>query len=265
MMDSCRLVKTCAVFVQTHSCYLCNVLSFEMFEEEEYLMAKIVIVDDEREILEPLQDMLEGENHSVRAFDDPLRALDYFKGQSADLAILDIKMPSMDGYELLRQIRSFKPDLPIIFLSSKQEEQDQIIGFTLGADDFIGKPFSKHLLTLRVKSVLRRHEVKAIDPERHIEVGALAIDVSRHLVTWNGESVQLTVTECLLLIALSERPGTIKKRDQLMDAAYDGNVYVADRTIDSHVRNIRSKFKEVDVDAELIGTVHGLGYKLTIK
>ena len=227
-------------------------------------MAKIVIVDDEREILEPLQEMLEGENHTIRAFDDPIRALDYFKTQNADLAILDIKMPGMDGYELLRNIRAFKPNLPIIFLSSKQEEQDQIIGFTLGADDFIGKPFSKHLLTLRVKSVLRRHEAVAPALAEKIDVGPLSIDTTRHLVSWNGSDIQLTVTECLMLIALADRPGTIKKRDQLMDAAYDGNVYVADRTIDSHIRNIRNKFKEADAAADPIGTVHGLGYKLVI-
>ena len=227
-------------------------------------MAKIVIVDDEREILEPLQEMLEGENHTIWAFDDPIRALEYFKTQNADLAILDIKMPGMDGYELLRNIRAFKPNLAIIFLSSKQEEQDQIIGFTLGADDFIGKPFSKHLLTLRVKSVLRRHEAVAPALAEKIDIGPLSIDTTRHLVSWNGSDIQLTVTECLMLIALAERPGTIKKRDQLMDSAYDGNVYVADRTIDSHIRNIRSKFKEADAAADPIGTVHGLGYKLVI-
>ena len=173
-------------------------------------------------------------------------------------------MPEMNGYELLSTSRAIRPNLPVIFLSSKQEEQDQIIGFTLGADDFVGKPFSKHLLLFRIKSVLKRHMPDAVSTQKPIEVSDLVIDRERHLVKWRDEEVSLTVTECMLLISLAERPGAVKKRDQLMDAAYDGSVHVSDRTIDSHIRNIRRKFSEVDKKADLIGTVQGLGYKLKV-
>lgn len=225
-------------------------------------MAKIVIVDDESEILTPLATMLEAEGYRVLSFEDPIEAAAYFNSGTADLALFDIKMPGLNGYDLLREVRTGHPNLPVIFLSSKSEEQDQIIGFTLGADDFVTKPFSKHLLLFRIKSVLRRHKPDGASTTDNISVGALEIDRDRHRVMWDDQPVELTVTECLLLIALAERPGTVKKRDQLMDAAYDGTVYVSDRTIDSHVRNIRQKFKSVDPSADPIATVFGLGYKL---
>ena len=227
-------------------------------------MTKILIVDDEESILSPLEEMLTSEGYRVRAFDNPQKALDLLRRQEFDLAIFDIKMPEMNGYELLGASRAIRPNLPVIFLSSKQEEQDQIIGFTLGADDFVGKPFSKHLLLFRIKSVLKRHMPDAVSTQKPIEVSDLIIDRERHLVKWRDEEVSLTVTECMLLISLAERPGAVKKRDQLMDAAYDGSVHVSDRTIDSHIRNIRRKFSEVDKKADLIGTVQGLGYKLKV-
>ena len=227
-------------------------------------MTKILIVDDEESILAPLEEMLSGEGYRVRAFDNPLKALELLRTQEFDLAIFDIKMPEMNGYELLSSARTIRPGLPVIFLSSKQEEQDQIIGFTLGADDFVGKPFSKHLLLFRIKSVLKRHTPNIATTLKPIEVSELVIDRERHLVKWRGEEVSLTVTECMLLISLAERPGTVKKRNQLMDAAYEGSVHVSDRTIDSHIRNIRKKFSEVDSSVDLIGTVQGLGYKLKV-
>ena len=227
-------------------------------------MTKILIVDDEESILAPLNEMLSGEGYRIRAFDDPLKALELLRTQEFDLAIFDIKMPQMNGYELLSAARAIRPDLPVIFLSSKQEEQDQIIGFTLGADDFVGKPFSKHLLLFRIKSVLKRHTPDIATTLKPIEVSELVIDRERHLVKWRDEEVSLTVTECMLLISLAERPGTVKKRNQLMDAAYEGSVHVSDRTIDSHIRNIRKKFSEVDSSVDLIGTVQGLGYKLKV-
>ena len=227
-------------------------------------MTKILIVDDEESILAPLNEMLSGEGYRIRAFDDPLKALELLRTQEFDLAIFDIKMPQMNGYELLSAARAIRPDLPVIFLSSKQEEQDQIIGFTLGADDFVGKPFSKHLLLFRIKSVLKRHTPDIATTLKPIEVSELVIDRERHLVKWRDEEVSLTVTECMLLISLAERPGTVKKRNQLMDAAYEGSVHVSDRTIDSHIRNIRKKFSEVDSTLDLIGTVQGLGYKLKV-
>ena len=227
-------------------------------------MTKILIVDDEESILAPLEEMLSGEGYRVRAFANPLKALELLRTQEFDLAIFDIKMPEMNGYELLSSARTIRPGLPVIFLSSKQEEQDQIIGFTLGADDFVGKPFSKHLLLFRIKSVLKRHTPNIATTLKPIEVSELVIDRERHLVKWRDEEVSLTVTECMLLISLAERPGTVKKRNQLMDAAYEGSVHVSDRTIDSHIRNIRKKFSEVDSAVDLIGTVQGLGYKLKV-
>ena len=232
-------------------------------QKGQFAMAIIILVDDDPDILDPLKEMLEGENFRVKAFLHPQTALSFLKNNEADLAIIDIKMPEMNGFQLLQETRAIHPDLPVIFLSSKTEEQDQIIGFTLGVDDFVTKPFSKHLLLFRIKSVLKRYSANTEKTSKPIEVGELKIDRERHLVTWNGANIELTVTECLLLISLAQRPGTIKKRDQLMDAAHQG-MSVADRTVDSHVRNIRQKFKSVDPKADPIGTVFGLGYKLKV-
>ena len=198
-----------------------------------------------------------------RRFHRALKQETYILEHKADLAIFDIKMPELDGFSLLKSVRSNSPNLPIIFLSSKADEQDQIIGFTLGADDYVTKPFSKHLLLMRVAAVLRRHQSENVSNEADlVTTGPLIIDQDRHLVTWNGEAVGLTVTECLLLLSLSQRPGSVKSRNQLMDAAYREAIYVSDRTIDSHVRNIRQKLKVVDPECDIITTVHGLGYKL---
>ena len=227
-------------------------------------MATIIIVDDEEEILDPLEEMLTSEGYNVKAFSSSVKAEAYLLEHKADLAILDIKMPELDGFSLLKSVRSNSPNLPIIFLSSKADEQDQIIGFTLGADDYVTKPFSKHLLLMRVAAVLRRHQSENVSnaPDL-VTTGPLIIDQDRHLVTWNGEAVGLTVTECLLLLSLSQRPGSVKSRNQLMDAAYREAIYVSDRTIDSHIRNIRQKLKVVDPECDVITTVHGLGYKLS--
>jgi two-component system response regulator ChvI len=226
-------------------------------------MATIVIVDDEEEILEPLEQMLSSEGYSTKAFSSSVKAETYLLQHRADLAIFDIKMPELDGFSLLKSVRVKSPNLPIIFLSSKAEEQDQIIGFTLGADDYVTKPFSKHLLLMRVAAVLRRHRSETVsDTFDLVTAGSLVIDQDRHLVTWNEEAVDLTVTECLLLLSLSQRPGSVKSRNQLMDAAYSEAIYVSDRTIDSHIRNIRQKLKTVDPKCDVITTVHGLGYKL---
>jgi two-component system, OmpR family, response regulator ChvI len=224
-------------------------------------MDTIILVDDDQDILDPLEEMLKNENFRVRSFIEPQKALTFLKAHSADLAIFDIKMPELGGFQLLQEVRALQPDLPIIFLSSKTEHEDQIIGFTLGADDFVTKPYNKYILLFRIKAVLKRHSANTPYDDKPVEVGSLKIDRERHLVTWEGKLIELTVTECLLLISLAERPGTVKKRGQLMDAAYQG-MSVADRTIDSHVRNIRKKFKDADAKAELIKTVHGLGYKL---
>ncbi|PVZ50466.1 response regulator transcription factor [Thalassobacter stenotrophicus] len=227
-------------------------------------MPKIVIVDDEVEILEPLEEMLLEEGFSVRAFSSSIKALAYLKHQTADLVVFDIKIPELNGIELLQRVREIHPSIPTIFLSSKNEDADQLIGFSAGADDYVGKPFTKQLLIFRIKSVLRRYAPAEQVSHRPIIAGDLSIDRERHLVSWQEKALTLTVTECMILISLAERPGAVKKRSQLMDACYEGNVFVSDRTIDSHVRNIRSKIRAVDQEAELIKTVHGLGYKLVV-
>jgi two-component system response regulator ChvI len=226
-------------------------------------MTQIIIVDDEVEILAPLEQMLTQEGYHVSAFSSSLAAQAHLQQHSVALALFDIKMPEMDGFSLLKSVRAKMPNLPIIFLSSKAEEQDQIIGFTLGADDYITKPFSKHLLLFRVAAVLRRHSVGAVtNLDAPVRAGQLTIDQDRHLVTWATMAVDLTVTECLLLLAMAQRPGVVKTRNQLMDAAYREAIYVSDRTIDSHIRNIRQKLKAVDPTCDIISTVHGLGYRL---
>jgi two-component system response regulator ChvI len=191
------------------------------------------------------------------------------------LAIFDIKMPRMDGMELLRRLRQ-KSDIPVIFLTSKDEEIDELFGLKMGADDFITKPFSQRLLVERVKAVLRRASNReaaaaaggggtpkagAVLQARSLERGQLAMDQERHTCTWKGEPVTLTVTEFLILHSLAQRPGVVKSRDALMDAAYDEQVYVDDRTIDSHIKRLRKKFKMVDVDFDMIETLYGVGYR----
>jgi two-component system response regulator ChvI len=196
---------------------------------------------------------------------DGASALDGLRTNPPDLAIFDIKMPRMDGMELLRRLRQ-KSDLPVIFLTSKDEEIDELFGLKMGADDFIRKPFSQRLLVERVKAVLRRANTKEAPSVRDGEVrvlerGQLKMDLERHACTWNGKHVTLTVTEFLILQALANRPGVVKSRDALMDAAYDDQVYVDDRTIDSHIKRLRKKFKVVDDDFEKIETLYGVGYR----
>ena len=263
LLGFAEVQESCADLVQiSKKELLCSVSCF-MQVRNEVIMKQILIVDDEIEILKPLEEMLIEEGYSVRAVENPLKALDLIKQYHFDLSILDIKMPEMNGLDLINEARKIKPSLPVIFLSSKNDDIDAVVGMTAGADDYVGKPFTKQLLLLRIKSVLRRHSTNDIVVAKPIEVGHLSIDRDRHLVTWKEENIDLTVTECLLLMSLAERPGVVKKRQQLIDACYDGT-YVSDRTVDSHVRNIRAKFKDLDNDADIIGTVQGLGYKLKL-
>ena len=179
-----------------------------------------------------------------------------------DLAILDSKMPRMDGMELLGNLRR-KDNLPVIFLTSKDDEIDEVMGLRMGADDYIKKPFSQRLLLERIRAVLRRHQVGGAE-QTAAEVlrrGELVLDRARHLCTWKGKEVNLTVTEFLLVEALARRPGHVKKRDQLIDAAYGENIYVDDRTIDSHIKRLRRKFKDVDTEFSEIETLYGVGYR----
>jgi two-component system, OmpR family, response regulator ChvI len=228
-------------------------------------MPIIALVDDDRNILTSVSIALEAEGYRIMTYTDGASALDGFKTSPPDLAILDIKMPRMDGMELLRRLRQ-KSEMPVIFLTSKDEEIDELFGLKMGADDFIRKPFSQRLLVERVKAVLRRATSKdGTNPKeadaKVLERGQLCIDPDRHICTWKSEAVKLTVTEFLILQALAIRPGTVKTRNALMDAAYDDQVYVDDRTIDSHIKRLRKKFKSVDGAFDMIETLYGIGYR----
>lgn len=230
-------------------------------------MPLIALVDDDRNILTSVSIAMEAEGYRVVTYTDGASAFDGFKTQMPDLAIFDIKMPRMDGMELLRRVRQ-KSDLPVIFLTSKDEEIDELFGLKMGADDFIHKPFSQRLLVERVKAILRRVNAKDATPQEKInadakalERGKLKLDPERHFCTWDGKSVTLTVTEFLILQSLAQRPGVVKSRDALMDAAYDDQVYVDDRTIDSHIKRLRKKFNQIDEAFDMIETLYGVGYR----
>jgi len=230
-------------------------------------MPTIALVDDDRNILTSVSIALESEGYKVETYTDGASALEGLEARKPDLAVFDIKMPRMDGMELLRRLRQ-KSDLPVIFLTSKDDEIDELFGLKMGADDFITKPFSQRLLVERVKAILRRTAARAEGAAREdsgaksmLERGHLAMDQERHTSEWKGKPVILTVTEFLILFALAQRPGVVKSRDSLMDAAYDDQVYVDDRTIDSHIKRLRKKFKLVDDDFDMIETLYGVGYR----
>ncbi|MGB3455208.1 MAG: response regulator transcription factor [Litorimonas sp.] len=230
-------------------------------------MATIFLVDDDENILTSVSMYLEGEGYDVRKFHDGASALEALKKSPPDLAVFDVKMPRMDGIELLRRLRQTS-NLPVIFLTSKDDELDEAIGFSMGADDYITKPFSQRLLGSRIKAVLRRARLSGTPDEasedgdgKIIRRGKLVLDPNRHACTWKDGEVRLTVTEFLILEALARRPGYVKSRDQLMDAAYDDQIYVDDRTIDSHIKRLRKKFRKTDPDFDGIETLYGVGYK----
>ena len=228
-------------------------------------MATIALVDDDRNILTSVSIALESEGYRVETYTDGASALEGLAARPPNLAILDIKMPRMDGMELLRRLRQ-KSDLPVIFLTSKDDEIDELFGLKMGADDYIAKPFSQRLIVERVKAVLRRVAPKdgtttEDEAKRVLERGKLKLDPERHTCHWDNKPVTLTVTEFLILQALATRPGVVKTRDALMDAAYDDQVYVDDRTIDSHIKRLRKKFKQVDDDFDVIETLYGVGYR----
>jgi len=226
-------------------------------------MATIALVDDDRDVLTLLETMLESEGYEVVAYPDGPTALDGLKTVQPDLAILDIKMPRMDGVELLARLRQ-KSDVPVIFLTGRLDEVDEVLGLRIGADDFIRKPFSQRVLIERVRTVLRRVDVAAAASDRRagdnvIEHDELRMNQDRHTCTWKGKNVALTVTEFRLMQVLTSRPGVIKSRDALI--AYDDEVYVDDRTIDSHIKRLRKKFRVVDGTFDRIETLHGVGYR----
>ena len=222
----------------------------------------IALVDDDRNILTSVSMALEAEGFAVRTFTDGEDALRGLTCKPVDLAVLDIKMPRMDGMELLGKLRR-NSNLPVIFLTSKDEEIDELMGLRMGADDYITKPFSQRLLIERIRALLRRRELGegSAGLDSVIVRGELVLDPSRHMCTWQGGPVALTVTEFLILKALATRPGHVKSRDQLMDAAYGEHIYVDDRTIDSHIKRLRKKFKVVEDGFNQIETLYGVGYR----
>lgn len=233
------------------------------------MTAKIALVDDDQNILTSVSMVLEAEGYDVQTYNDGASALTALSDEEPDLGVFDIKMPRMDGMELLRRLRQ-KTDMPVIFLTSKDDEIDEVLGLRMGADDYMRKPFSQRLLVERIRAILRRRE--ALESEVNedeegedviLKRGSLTMDKLRHTVKWKGDSVTLTVTEFLILEALANRPGFVKSRDQLMDVAYDDQVYVDDRTIDSHIKRVRKKFRVVDNEFTSIETLYGIGYRYT--
>ncbi len=227
---------------------------------------KIALVDDDRNILTSVTMALEAEGFEVKTYNDGEAALEGLLANMPELVVLDIKMPRMDGMEVLTKLRE-KSSVPVIFLTSKDDEVDEVIGLRMGADDYITKPFSQRLLIERIRTLLRRQSVQnntdgsTENSAETIMRGSLGLDDARHLCTWQGKPVNLTVTEYLLIKALAMRPGHVKNRDQLIDLAYGENIYVDDRTIDSHIKRLRKKFKAVDQEFNHIETLYGVGYR----
>jgi two-component system, OmpR family, response regulator ChvI len=235
----------------------------------------IALVDDDRNIVTSVSIALQAEGFATRVYTDSEVALKALRENPPDLGVFDIKMPQLDGLELLRRLREHC-DFPVIFLTSKDDELDEAIGLAMGADDYIAKPFSQRLLLARIRTILRRYELTSRQAASTatgadtvvaevMDRGRLQIDPDRHQVTWDDKPVSLTVTELLLLIALAERPGIVKNRNQLLDIAYQDDVYVDDRTIDSHVKRIRRKFRGTDPEFDAIETLYGAGYRFNVR
>ena len=227
-------------------------------------MVKICLIDDDQNILASLSLALKSEKFDVETYSDGISGLEALKDNNFDIAILDIKMPRLDGLEVLQKLRN-SSDIPVIFLTSKDDEIDQLLGLKMGADDYITKPFSQKLLIERVKVILKRTSFSSIEntvnSDSFIERGNLILNMDRHECHWKEERIKLTVTEFLLLESLVNRPGYVKNRDQLMSAAYSDDLYVDDRTIDSHIKRIRRKFKAIDKNFNSIETLYGVGYR----
>jgi two-component system response regulator ChvI len=225
----------------------------------------IALVDDDRNILTSVSIALQSEGFLTRVYADGEAALRALSDNPADLGVFDIKMPRLDGITLLQRLRETSA-MPVIFLTSKDDEQDEELGLSAGADDYIAKPFSQRLLIARIRAILRRTQRGSETNEAETAVpvlarGRLEMDPSSHRVRWDGRDVTLTVTEFMILEALAQRPDVVKSRNQLMDAAYQDDVYVDDRTIDSHIKRIRRKFRVTDPSFDAIDTLYGAGYR----
>jgi len=225
----------------------------------------IILVDDDRNITTSVSMALEAEGYCVSTYNDGEAGLKGILEEAPDLVVLDIKMPRMDGMEVLTKLRETS-DVPVIFLTSKDDEIDQVLGLRMGADDYITKPFSQRLLIERIRVLFRRHDLLKVPAGKQVDIqkivyGDLELDDSRHLCQWKGLPVNLTVTEYLLVKALAGRAGHVRSRDQLIDLAYGENIYVDDRTVDSHIKRVRRKFKKVDDGFDKIETLYGVGYR----
>ena len=227
-------------------------------------MVKICLIDDDQNILASLSLALKSEKFDVETYTDGISGLEALEKDNFDIAILDIKMPRLDGLEVLQKLRN-SSNIPVIFLTSKDDEIDQLLGLKMGADDYITKPFSQKLLIERVKVILKRttssSEENQVASDSLLERGELLLNMDRHECQWKKERIKLTVTEFLILECLVNRPGYVKNRDQLMSAAYSDDLYVDDRTIDSHIKRIRRKFKLIDNEFNSIETLYGVGYR----
>lgn len=232
------------------------------------MTATIALIDDDRNILTSVSIVLQAEGFLTRVYADGESGLKALLDNPPDLAVCDIKMPRLDGLELLRRLRE-KSSLPVIFLTSKDDELDEALGLALGADDYIAKPFSQRLLIARIRAILRRVEITRSAPDDDAAIteplirGRLEMDPARHRVHWDGKNVALTVSEFMILEALASRPDVVKSRNQLMDVAYQDDVYVDDRTIDSHIKRLRRKFRQVDPEFDAIDTLYGAGYRFS--
>jgi DNA-binding response OmpR family regulator len=227
--------------------------------------ARIAVVDDEESIRETVGFALTREGYRVETFSDGVAAWDGLQGELPDLVVLDILMPRMDGLELCRRLRARSEALPIVFLTSRDEEFDRVLGLELGADDYLCKPFSMRELTARIKVLLRRlallRDREPSSEDEQLRVGALELDLQRYTAVWEGRALGLTVTEFLIVRALARHPGHVKTREQLMREGYPHDAYVSERTIDSHIKRIRRKLSDIGADASPVETVHGLGYR----
>jgi two-component system, OmpR family, response regulator ChvI len=230
--------------------------------------ATLALVDDDQNILMSLAIALQAAGYTIRQYSDGTQALPALKSSPATLGVFDIKMPRMDGLTLLKELRQFS-DMPVIFLTSKDDEADEAEGFNTGADDYIVKPFSQKLLLARIAAVLRRTQARAqlesqdSTKNQAIKRGDLEMDAACHHVRWKGQEVVITVSEFLILEALAQRPNVVKSRDALMDIAYSDDIYVDERTIDSHIKRLRRKFRAHDPEFNAIETLYGAGYRFT--
>ena len=224
-------------------------------------MHKIVLIDDDQNILTSLEMVLKSAGFLIEAFTDGLKAINYVRDNDAEIVLLDIKMPRIDGLEVFARIRKFS-NIPIIFLTSKDSEMDELIGLRIGADDYIRKPFSHKLLVERIKSILRRSAKKIQKETTSVELSHLSLDKQSMLCKWKDTSIELTSTEFSILITLMGRPGTIRTRDDLINEAFNETLNKEDRVIDSHIKRIRKKFLSVDPKFDLIKTIYGVGYKI---